>query len=189
MQRNRDFCLVTFTARYVVMVSSLGCAYMDWFDKAMRSCWLQCGAQPSAWNPSQFKQGCHWNRLMLSLGLIHTFHVHHRGFIPSVSFGSGPTACPGLGQSLHIALQTVGIPVVVCSIGVAWRNNGHQIKNELGRICFLYPFSCPLASTSVFFCRLIYPCFCDTNYIYLLYCIYIIFIIVQNTPISFFFSL
>lgn len=110
---------------------------------------LQSAAQPSAWDPLQFKQGCNWNWLLLSLGLIHTSRVHYRGFIPSLGFRSGPAPHPGLGQSLHIALHTVGVPVVVCSIGVAWRNSGHQIKRNCVEFAFFVPSLAFLLLTSV----------------------------------------
>ena len=163
------------------MVSSLGFAHTVLLDKTIsnytaaaviRNCWLKRAAQPSAWDPSQFKQGCRCNWFLLSLGLIRASHVHHSFFITSVGFGSDPAPHPGLCQSLHVALRTVGIPVVACSIGVAWRNNGHPIKMNWVEFAFFVPSLVLLLLLLHLFWRLIHPCcFCD------------------NIPISFFFSL
>lgn len=108
---------------------------------AVRSCWLKRAAQTSAWDPSQAEQGCRWNWLLLSLGLIQACRVHRSFFISSVGFGSDPVPLPGLGLSVHFALHTVGIPVRVCSISVREQWKSH--RNELSRICFLSPLFLP----------------------------------------------
>lgn len=107
---------------------------------AAGSCWLKRAAQTSAWDPSEAAQGCHWNWLLLSLGLIQACRVHHSFCISSAGFGSDLVPLPGLGQSVHFALQTVGIPVGVCNISVREQWKSH--RNEL-RICFLSPLFLP----------------------------------------------
>ena len=119
-----------FTGRSVITQQLPSLATAGWRE--------QLRARPGS---LQVQKGSCWNWLLLSSGLIHASRVHRRGFIPSVGFGSAPAPHPGLGQSLRAALRGVGIPVVVCSVGLTWRDNGNQIKmNSVELACFLPSF-------------------------------------------------